>query len=64
MCQSYAKWVLDSEQLELMYRLGSGVSFADLDEVLETMREVPPGGHHLGTAHTLANFQTASRCLK
>ena len=59
MCQSYAKWVLDSEQLELMHRLGSGVSFTDLDEVLETMREVPPGGHHLGTAHTLANFQTA-----
>ena len=23
------------------------------------MREVPPGGHHLGTNHTLANFQTA-----
>lgn len=59
MCQSYAKWVLDSEQLEMMYRLGSGVSFDDLDEVLGTMREVPPGGHHLGTAHTLANFQTA-----
>jgi len=59
MCQSYAKWVLDSEQLEMMYRLGRGVSFDDLDEVLATMREVPPGGHHLGTAHTLANFQTA-----
>ena len=59
MCQSYAKWVLDSEQLEMMYRLGSGVSFDDLDEVLDAMREVPPGGHHLGTAHTLANFQTA-----
>ena len=59
MCQSYAKWVLDSEQLEMMYRLGSGVSFDDLDEVLDTMREVPPGGHHLGTDHTLANFQTA-----
>ena len=59
MCQSYAKWVLDSEQLEMMYRLGSGVSFDDLDEVLDTMREVPPGGHHLGTAHTLANFPTA-----
>ena len=59
MCQSYAKWVLDSEQLEMMYRLGSGVSFDDLNEVLDTMREVPPGGHHLGTAHTLANFQTA-----
>ena len=59
MCQSYAKWVLDSEQLEMMYRLNSGPSFEDLDEVLATMREVPPGGHFLGTAHTLANFQTA-----
>jgi len=59
MCQSYAKWVLDSEQLELMYRLGSGVSFDDLDEVLDSMRSVPAGGHHLGTQHTLDNFQTA-----
>jgi trimethylamine--corrinoid protein Co-methyltransferase len=59
MCQSYAKWVLDSEQLELMYRLGSGISFDDLDEVLDSMRSVPAGGHHLGTEHTLANFQTA-----
>ena len=59
MCQSYAKWVLDSEQLELMYRLGSGVSFDDLDEVLDSMRSVPAGGHHLGTEHTLANFETA-----
>lgn len=59
MCQSYAKWVLDSEQLELMYRLGSGVSFDGLDEVLDSMRSVPAGGHHLGTEHTLANFQTA-----
>ena len=59
MCQSYAKWVLDSEQLELMYQLGSGVSFDDLDEVLDSMRSVPAGGHHLGTEHTLANFQTA-----
>ncbi|HCV33066.1 MAG TPA: trimethylamine methyltransferase [Acidimicrobiaceae bacterium] len=59
MCQSYAKWVLDSEQLEMMYRLGGGVSFEGLDEVLDTIRQVPPGGHHLGTPHTLANFQTA-----
>ena len=59
MCQSYAKWVLDNEQLEMMYRLNSGPSFDDLDEVLATMREVPPGGHFLGTAHTLANFQAA-----
>ena len=23
------------------------------------LHEVPPGGHHLGTAHTLRNFRTA-----
>lgn len=42
-----------------MYRLGQGVNFDELDGALEAMREVPPGGHHLGTAHTLANFQSA-----
>lgn len=57
--QSYAKVALDGEQLEMMYRLGQGVNFDELDEALETMREVPPGGHHLGTAHTLANFEQA-----
>jgi len=57
--QSYAKAALDGEQLEMMYRLGKGVNFAELDGALEAMREVPPGGHHLGTAHTLANFESA-----
>ena len=26
---------------------------------LESIREVAPGGHHLGTAHTMRNFRTA-----
>jgi len=57
--QSYAKVALDGEQLEMMYRLGQGINFDELDGAIEAMREVPPGGHHLGTAHTLANFQSA-----
>ena len=57
--QSYSKVALDGEQLEMMYRLGKGVDFDSLDGALDAMREVPPGGHHLGTQHTLDNFQTA-----
>ena len=56
---SFAKFVLDAEQMEMYHRLGSGVDMSDLEEALDAVREVRPGGHFLGTAHTLAKFQTA-----
>ena len=56
---SFAKFVLDAEQMEMYHRLGSGVDMSDLEEALDAVREVGPGGHFLGTAHTLAKFQTA-----
>ena len=59
LCQSYSKAALDGEQMEMFYRLGQGVSFDGFDDALAAMREVPPGGYFLGTAHTLANFQEA-----
>ena len=59
LCQSYSKAVLDGEQMEMFYRLGQGVSFDGFEEALAAMREVPPGGHFLGTEHTLENFQDA-----
>ncbi len=59
LCQSYAKVALDGEQLRMHHRFGRGVSFDGIDGVLDAMREVPHGGHHLGTAHTLANFEEA-----
>lgn len=31
----------------------------DLADAMAAVREVPPGGHYLGTAHTRAKFQTA-----
>ena len=43
----------------MYHRLGSGVDMSDLEEALDAVREVGPGGHFLGTAHTLAKFQTA-----
>ena len=33
--------------------------FGDDDLALDAIREVPSGGHHFGTAHTLARYETA-----
>ena len=49
---SYAKTVLDFEQVDAFYHFMQGCRFDDFDEVLETLREVGPGGHFLGAAHT------------
>jgi trimethylamine--corrinoid protein Co-methyltransferase len=57
--QSYAKFVLDAEQMEMFYKLGRGPDFGELDSALDAIEEIEPGGHYLGSAHTLANFQTA-----
>ena len=59
MAQSYAKYALDIEQMELFYRLGKGPSFADFDSALDAISEVEIGNHYLGSAHTLENFETA-----
>lgn len=54
-----AKFMLDAEQLEMLYRLGQGPRFDDFEEALGAIREVGPGGHFLGSAHTQAHFQDA-----
>jgi len=56
---SVAKFTLDAEQMEMYYRFAQGVSVGDLDEVMATVREVGPGGHFLGTAHTRRVFEQA-----
>jgi trimethylamine---corrinoid protein Co-methyltransferase len=56
---SYAKFMLDAEQMEMLYRFLAGPRFEDFDEALATVRDVGPGGHFLGTAHTQAHFQDA-----
>ncbi|NIR58064.1 MAG: trimethylamine methyltransferase family protein [Gammaproteobacteria bacterium] len=56
---SYAKFVLDAEQMEMYYRYAQGAVLDDFAEAMEAVREVGPGGHYLGTAHTQAHFQSA-----
>ncbi|MBF2759415.1 MAG: trimethylamine methyltransferase family protein [Ectothiorhodospiraceae bacterium AqS1] len=56
---SFAKFLLDAEQMEMYHRFGSGIDMSDLDEAIAAMHEVGPSGHFLGTAHTLERFQSA-----
>ena len=56
---SVAKFVVDAEQCAMAHRMASGVQWDDFDEAMAAVRDVGPGGHYLGHAHTLANFQRA-----
>ena len=48
----YAKTVIDFEQVDAFYHFCQGPRFDDLDEIFETVKDVGPGGHFLGAAHT------------
>ena len=54
-----SKYVVDAEQAELTHKFLKGIDFLELDEALNAMSEVDPGGHFLGTKHTLENFERA-----
>lgn len=53
------KLVVDAEQNLLMAKYATGVSLDRLDEALEAVARVGPGGHYLGDAFTLAHFEDA-----
>lgn len=55
----YEKFMLDADQLGMMMKLGQGLDMSDNGQALDQLRNHVPGEHFLGTAHTLANFETA-----
>ncbi|MEK7410110.1 MAG: trimethylamine methyltransferase family protein, partial [Actinomycetota bacterium] len=55
----YEKFVLDCDQLGMMMTFAKGLDMSENGQALSAMRENSPGQHFLGTAHTLANFETA-----
>jgi trimethylamine--corrinoid protein Co-methyltransferase len=55
----YEKFVMDADQLGMMQVLAGGVDLSENGQALDAIREVGPGSHYLGCAHTQANFQTA-----
>ena len=55
----YEKFVLDADQLGMMATFVQGLDMSENGQALDAIRENPPGQHYLGTAHTLANFESA-----
>ncbi|SFR04576.1 trimethylamine methyltransferase family protein [Poseidonocella sedimentorum] len=54
---SFEKFVLDADQLGVLHRLAAGIALDENAQALDAIREVGPGGHYLGCAHTQANFK-------
>ena len=48
----FGKLVIDHEQVDALSHFAGGARMEDPDELLEAVREVGPGGHYLGSAHT------------
>jgi trimethylamine--corrinoid protein Co-methyltransferase len=56
---SYEKYVMDADQLGVLHHLARGVDTGEAAQAMEAIREVGPGGHYLGCAHTQAHFKAA-----
>ncbi len=55
----YEKFILDCDQLGAMHKLVQGLDLSENGQAVDAIRENEPGNHFLGTAHTLANFESA-----
>lgn len=56
---SYEKFMLDADFCGALHRYLAGVTVDENSLAIEALREVGPGNHFLGCAHTLANYTTA-----
>jgi trimethylamine--corrinoid protein Co-methyltransferase len=55
----YEKFVLDADQCGMAIAFAKGVDLSPNGQALDAIIENGPGQHFLGSAHTLANFETA-----
>jgi trimethylamine--corrinoid protein Co-methyltransferase len=55
----YEKFMMDADQAAMMHTLLAGIDLSDNGQALDAVREVGPGKHFLGCAHTQANFENA-----
>ncbi|MXZ32271.1 MAG: trimethylamine methyltransferase, partial [Gammaproteobacteria bacterium] len=59
LAMGYEKFIMDADQANMIALLLKGVDMSENGQALDALREVGPGSHFLGSAHTLANFETA-----
>ncbi len=56
----YEKFMLDEELLGMYHRYMKGVSWDEDEWAMDSIiHDVEPGGHHLGTAHTMRHYKDA-----
>jgi trimethylamine--corrinoid protein Co-methyltransferase len=56
---SFEKFVMDADQLGVLHKLAAGIAIDENAQAMDAVREVGPGGHFLGCAHTQENFKEA-----
>ena len=55
----YEKFILDEQLLGMFHKFLGGLDLSANGLAMESLASVQPGGHHLGTDHTMLNFRTA-----
>lgn len=56
---SYEKFIMDCDQANMLAVLLKGADMSENGQAMDALREIGPGSHFLGSAHTQANFKTA-----
>ncbi len=56
---SFEKTIVDVDLLQMVAEFLDPLEVSEATLALDAMREVGPGGHYFGTAHTQARYQTA-----
>ena len=56
---SFEKLIVDAEMLQMMREFLQPLETGQLEEAMDAIAEVGPGGHFFGVGHTLARFETA-----
>ena len=59
LCASYEKFVMDCETLQQMIAYMKPVTTSEADIAFDAVKEVGPGGHFFGCAHTQERYETA-----
>ncbi len=59
LAMGYEKFIMDADQANMISKLLAGVDLSENGQALDALREVGPGSHFLGAAHTQANFEKA-----
>ena len=55
----YEKFMMDCDQLGMMHKLLAGYDLSENGQAMDAIREVGPGKHFFGCAHTQANYESA-----